>query len=190
MRRRLVFVAAAACTFAAGALAQAMTVDALQRLLKTAPGGSVIAFEETRESPWLAAPVLSKGVMKSGAQGLEKSVEQPRRETWRILPDRVQHMAPGASAPSELMFSAAPGVALLAGTLRRVVAGDLESLAQDYHLQPAGDERQWTLQLTPRRPEVARVVSRVELQGEGARLRVISIDEPRGERTTTRLSHH
>lgn len=173
-------------TWATLAAAQPITVVGLQRLLQDAPKRE-LRFRETRESPWLSAAVESSGSMKSSATMLEKRVEQPRRETWRILDDRMQVTAPGSTAVKQFMFSQAPAVAALANALRHVMAGDLQALDTDFQLVPGGDERLWTLQLTPRRPDIARFLKQLELQGTGAHLQVIVILENQGERSTTRL---
>ena len=173
--------------WAAGTCAQPITVAGLQRLLQEAPKRE-LRFRETRESPWLAAPVESSGSMSSSAAMLEKKVEQPRRETWRFLPDRLQLVVPGSAATKDLMFSEAPAVAVLANALRQVVDGDLQALEKDFRLVPGGDQRLWTLQLTPRRQDIARFLKQLELQGAGPQLQVIVILESQGERSTTRLT--
>lgn len=180
-------LAAGALSCSVGAVAQAFTVQGLQRMLQQAPQRE-LRFREMRESPWLAVPIESSGSLRASATLLEKKVEQPRRETWRILPDRLQVLTPDANAPKELMFSDAPAVATLANAMRRAVAGDLAGLEPDFRLVLSGDQRVWTLQLTPRRPEVARFLKELELQGSGAHLQVIIVLESQGERTVTHLS--
>lgn len=166
--------------------AQPITVAGLQRLLQDAPKRE-LRFHETRESPWLSAAVESSGSLKSSATMLEKRVEQPRRETWRILDDRMQLTVPGSTDVKQFLFSQAPAVAALANALRQVMAGDLQALEKDFALAPGGDERLWTLQLTPRRADIARFLKQLELQGTGVHLQVIVILESQGDRTTTRL---
>ena len=170
------------------AAAQPITVAGLQRLLQEAPKRE-LRFHETRESPWLAVPVEASGSMKSSATMLEKQVEHPRRETWRILDDRLQLITPASTTAKQFMFSEAPAVAALAGALRHVMAGDLQALDKDFRLMLGGDERLWTLQLTPRRQDIARFLKELELQGTGPHVQVIVIVESQGDRSTTRLSH-
>lgn len=166
--------------------AQPITLTGLQRLLQDAPKRE-FRFHETRESQWLPAPVESSGSMKSNATMLEKRVEQPRHEVWRIFDDRMELVAPGSTAVKQFMFSQAPAVAALANALRHVMAGDLQALDKNFQLAPGGNERRWTLQLTPRHPDIARFLKQLELQGAGAHVQVIVILESRGDRTTTRL---
>jgi Outer membrane lipoprotein carrier protein LolA-like len=134
-------------------------------------------------------PLESSGSMKASATMLEKTVEHPRRETWRILDDRMQLIEPGSDSARQFMYAEAPAVAVLANALRRVMAGDLQALDADFQLVPGGDQRLWTLQLTPRRLAIARFLKQLELQGAGAQLHVIVIVESQGDRTTTRLIH-
>jgi hypothetical protein len=173
---------------AGAAFAEALSVEHLQRLLQDAPHADV-RFTEMRESRWLAAPIESSGTMRSNAMMLEKRVERPRPETWRILSDRMQVTAPGSDGVKEVMLDQAPAAAALANTLRRVMAGQLEALNKDFQLELSGDEREWTLQLTPRHPDVARQLKQISLQGAGRRLAVIVIQESQGDRTTTRLHY-
>ena len=120
---------------------------------------------------------------------LEKQVDQPRRETWRILGDRMQVSTPGSDSVKEILLDKAPAAAALARTLRRVMAGDLDALNKDFQLELSGDERDWTLQLTPRHQDVAHQLKQIDLQGAGPLLSVIVILESQGDRTTTRLHY-
>lgn len=181
-----VLAALLACNAATGA--QPITAAALQRLLQATPPHEV-RFTESRESPWLAAPMQSSGTLKATATMLEKRVERPRHETWRILPDRMQLLAPDSSLTKELLFRDAPAMAALASALLDVMAGNLSALEQDFRLAVAGDESLWTVQLTPRRPDVARTLKQLELQGSHGRLLVFVVLESQGERTTTQLVH-
>ena len=175
----------AVCTIA---LAEPISVARLQRLLMDGPRHE-LRFQEARDSPWLAGPIESAGTLSVSPTMLEKRVETPRRETWRILDDRMQLVAPGGGS-KDILFSQAPALASLARALRSAVAGDLPALAKDFRLLPGGDERLWTLQLVPRRAEVSHHLKQLELQGTGKLLQVIVIVEAKGDRTTTRLLHN
>lgn len=185
-RTGFAFVLAMAWAAAVAAGAQALTVPELQRLLQAERRASV-PFEELRESPWLSMPMASRGTMHSTSQALEKRVESPRQETWRLLPDRIEWTGPGGTASKRILFSQAPALAALADVMRRVVAGDLMALEPDFRIELTGDERVWTARLSPRGAQVARHLESVELQGAGRQLQVIIVVERQGERTTTRL---
>ena len=165
--------------------AGALSVAELQRLVQAAAKPAV-RFQEVRESPWLSTPLTSSGTMHSKPDALEKRVESPRRETWRLLPDRIEWV--GAGGTKQILFSQAPALAALSDVMRRVVAGDIVALERDFRIQLSGDERVWRAQLQPRSAEVSRHLEQVELQGTGGQLQVIIVVERQGERTTTRLN--
>lgn len=190
MRERLVQGIAAAiaigslCTFTV--TAYALTAPELQHLLQASPRPSV-EFQELRESPWLSSPVTSRGTMRSTPGSLEKQVEFPRKETWRLLPDRIEWQAAPGSPVKQILFSQAPALAALSDVMRYVVAGDIVALQRNFDIRISGDERVWRAQLKPRNPEVGRNLEEVELQGTGGALQVIIVIQRQGERTTTRL---
>ncbi len=117
----------------------ALTVLELQSLLQSAPA-HVVSFVELRESPWLATPIESRGTMHWTPGLLEKRVEAPRQETWRMLPDRVEWVGPGGTESKRILFSEVPAMAVLADALRRVVAGDLLALERDFKIELSGDD--------------------------------------------------
>jgi hypothetical protein len=178
---------AAGCAVGA-AWAQPLSVSRLQRMLQDMPQAEV-RFTELRESRWLATPVESSGTLRSSANVLERQVELPRRETWRILDDRMQLSTQGSDKVMEIPLDRAPAVAALAHTLRNAMAGNLDALNVDFQLALSGDERDWLLQLTPRRSDVARQLRQISVQGAGRRLSAIVIVESQGDRTTTRLHY-
>lgn len=165
---------------------QALSVAQLQRALQAAARPTV-NYQEVRESPWLSAPVTSRGTMRSTPTALEKRVETPRQETWRLLADRAEWVGPGASEGKQILFTQAPALAALSQVMRHVVAGDLVALQRDFEIKLTGSERVWSAQLQPRSPDVSRHLDHVELQGTGGQLQVIIVVERQGERTTTRL---
>ncbi len=166
--------------------AHALTLAELQRMLKTSPVVDV-PFHEVRESPWLTMPVESRGTMRSTSQSLEKRVESPRQETWRLLPDRMEWVGADGIERKQILFAQAPAVATLANAIRRIVAGDLQALESDFRISLSGDERHWTAQLHPADAKTARYLDHLEMLGAGAQLQALIVVERQGERTTTRF---
>jgi hypothetical protein len=167
--------------------ASSLTVPQLQAMLQRSAKPSV-SFQEVRESPWLSTPLSSKGTMRSLPDGLEKRVESPRQETWRLLADRLEWSGSGGAPAKQILFNQAPALAALSQVMRHVVAGDIAALQRDFDIRLSGDEKVWSAQLQPRSAEVSRHLDHVELQGTGGQLQVIIVVERQGERTTTRLS--
>lgn len=164
----------------------AFSVLELERLLQASPRETV-SFVETRESPWLTLPIQSTGTMRSGPDVLEKRVETPRVETWRLLPDRMEWVGPDGTTTKQISFVQSPGLAVLADTLRRLMSGDLANLDRTFKMETRGNPANWILRLNPRDGEAARYLDHVELEGGRGEIRVISVVERQGERTTTRL---
>jgi hypothetical protein len=176
-----------ACMLMAGAtLAHALTVQELQQLLQAAPRPDA-RYEEVRESPWLSSPVTTRGTLHVTPQALEKRVDSPRQETWRMLADRLEWAGPGGAGRKAILFSQAPALQALADVTRRAVAGDLVGLQRDFTIVVHGDENVWSAQLQPRTALVMRQLDAVELQGTGGRLRVLIVTQRQGDRTTTRI---
>jgi hypothetical protein len=169
-----------------GASARALTPAELQRLLQSEPARE-LAFDEVRESPWLAAPVASRGTLHSNGQRLEKRITHPRVETWRLLPDRIEWVGAEASQRRQMRLADAPALATLASALRHVIAGEVQALERDFLLDLRGDVSGWTLLLNPRADSAARQIDHLELQGAGGQLQQIIVVERQGERTTTRI---
>ncbi len=184
-------LAALALVCGTAAAAASLTAPELQRLLQSAPLKPV-EFVEIRESPWLAQPVETRGTMISRSGVLEKRIERPREEVWRLLPDRVEFEGAGpsgvaANGRKQILFSQSPAVAVLSDTLRHLVAGDLSALERNFRIDVSGEPAAWSARLTPFTGEAVRVIDHVDLQGAGSELRVIVVVDRPGERITTRL---
>lgn len=166
--------------------AQALTTSDLQKLLQSSPKVAT-PFHEQRQSPWLASPVESRGIVRSLPQGLEKQVDAPKRETWRLLSDRLEWSGPDGVGNKQILFSKAPALAVLSDAIRHVVAGDLLALERDFRITVQGDSTLWTARLQPHSTEVSRHLDHLEMQGAGAQLLVLIVVERKGERTMTRF---
>jgi hypothetical protein len=167
--------------------AHALTIPQLQRLLQSGARPTV-NFQELRESPWLSAPVTSRGTMRSTPGSLEKRIESPRQETWRLLPDRIEWVGAAGNGTKQILFSQAPALAALSDVMRRVVAGEIVALERDFRIELTGDERAWRANLQPHSAQVKRHLDHVELQGTAGQLQIIIVVERQGERTTTRFN--
>jgi hypothetical protein len=181
MTRTLVF----AILFGFAHEAWAITPAELQRLI-VPNARAAVNFDEVRESPWLAAPVVSKGSMQVTADGLEKRVNSPKHETWRLLSDRVEWQSADGRV-SQIPYTRAPALGALAGVMRRVIAGDVVGLQKDFDMQLAGDEHAWRAQLVPRDAQIRSQLESIEVQGTGGAIQVLVVVDRQGEKTTTRL---
>lgn len=166
--------------------AYALTASELQRLMQSMPTAD-IPFYEQRQSPWLAEPVESRGIVRSLPQGLEKQVESPKQETWRLLSDRLEWRGSAGASSKQILFSKAPALAVLSDAIRHVVAGNFLALERDFNVSIQGDTKQWTVHLQPQTADAVRYLEHLEMQGSGSQLLVLVVVERKGERTTTRF---
>lgn len=185
-RGMLVVIGAMLSATCAAAHAAALTVSDLERLIRSAPVRQA-TFEETRESPWLPGPAISRGTMRLTMEGLEKHVDSPRRETWRLLDDRIEWVGVGSASRKQILFAQAPALAPVVDVMRRMVAGDLEALQKEFSIRVFGEAGAWRAVLSPLTAHVSRTLEHVEIQGTGSRLQIIIIAERNGDKTTTRL---
>lgn len=182
MTRRIVSLVLALVS-GLGVNAFAMTTAQLQALLE--PGERPeVSFREIRESPWLAAPVVTRGTMRSTPGELEKKVESPVRETWRLFDDHVERVSADGQVRS-IPFTTAPALGALSAILRSVLAGNIVGLQHAFDIHVDGDEHGWRASLAPRDPGVRQALESVEVQGSGGNIRVLLVVDRQGEKTTT-----
>jgi hypothetical protein len=188
MKRRICawigWIALSACAHCPASWA--ISPQELQKILQTARGEST-SYTETHESPWLNTPSESRGMLRATADMLEKRVESPRRETWKLYADRMELIDSDGRVAKAINLSQAPSMMVLSDTLRAVLSGDMVALLREFTVEIGGSPQAWQASMRPRKAEAARFLERVELNGDGAGLRVLTIIERRGDRITTRI---
>jgi len=139
-------------------------------------------FVERKFSAVLAVPIDSSGTLVYRRPDLvEKIVAKPRPERFRILKDEV--IVERGGKEQRIALASQPVLAAFAASLRGVLAGDAAVLQKFFRLKVAGDERAWTLELTPANDAVAGHVERITVAGRGGRVEKIDTLEPTGDRT-------
>ncbi|MFA7505255.1 MAG: LolA-related protein [Burkholderiaceae bacterium] len=167
--------------------AAAFGFDELRQLLQQ-DAGQELRFHEVRESPWLAAPVESRGVLVANPDGvLEKRVTTPRQETWRLGPERLERIGPDGKPAGTMSYEKFPALGAMAQAMRESLAGRFDEIREDFELQLQGTAEQWTLVLLPRAAPASGHIERIELQGNADGLRRLDVLERDGARTSTYL---
>jgi len=70
--------------------------------------------------------------------------------------------------------------------MRAILASDAETLRASFDAAAAGSAEHWTIRLTPRPREMARVLKEIRLAG-GRHLETIEVEETSGNQTTMRM---
>ena len=186
MTRRLAAAAAALLAMAAPAARAAWDVAALMQLLRAHPPGRA-TFHETKRVSVLDRPLESSGeLVFTPPDRLEKRVTSPGAE--RIVADRERLVLERGGRKQVLELRDHPEVAVLIESIRGTLAGDRDALDRLYTLDLAGDERAWRLVLKPRDPELGRLVERVEIDGSGARVERVAVDQADGDRSLMQIA--
>lgn len=182
--RGLVLLLTLAC--AADVSANTITLKHLESIL-TESSPQSIRYQELRESPWLQKSEHSYGTLHSSPDFLEKRVEFPQPEVWRLYSDRIVRVESSAEGPQEIVFGDSGQLSVFTNALQHIVAGKLSDLQQAFQLDLTGDELDWIIRLKPRSATVQLYLEWIEVRGNGPTLSKIIVLEPGGDRTTTQL---
>ena len=176
---------AAACAAAAAADGDELATRVLAQLAAHAVVRA--EFQQERHVASMTAPLVSRGRMTvSQREGLLWRVETPVKMTLAFTPTDIFETGPdgvrraGAGGRSRAQ-------AEMGRLIRSLTAADAAQLREDFELRAEGSLERWKLHLTPRRREMARFLSAVELGG-GRFLETIEIRAASGERTVMRMS--
>ena len=186
-----VLVLAAAPVFAAPAASApaAESVKLVHERLKIAP---VLKgeFEQTKTLKGFKNPLVSRGeFMVARGQGVWWHTQQPFETTLVVTRTRLFTRNADGSAANLMDAQAEPGLQQVNALIFSLLAADLDVLADKFTVvaQPVGAAG-WTLVLTPRDPNIAKVLVRATLAGEHD-VQSVRIEEARGDATLIRFSH-
>ena len=153
----------------------------LMSLLKNQKPGKAI-FHETKHIAILERPVESTGeLLFTPPDRLEKRSTGLNAE--RMVVDRETLSVERGSRKQVLALRDHPQVAVFIESIRGTLAGDRASLEKTYNLKVEGDAQRWRLVLTPRDPQLARIVSRIAISGMQGQVRRMEIDQADGDRS-------
>jgi len=170
-----------ALAFALSGAAAAATFDAdwiLQAVARPAPSRTV--FVELRQSPMLKQPLRLQGEYRRETDGrLVRQVNAPYAETT-TLADGEAVVERSGREPRRIALSQVPELMAVQAGFGALLAGDRELLRKTYDVRADGTREQWTLQLLPRDPRLARSLARIDLHGRGAELRCVESHPAKG----------
>ena len=177
MKRAALGLAAILACLAAHAAA--FDVPALMSLLRAAHPGRA-TFHETKYIAVLDQPVETSGELRfTPPDRLEKRSTGLNAET--LVADHDSVTIERGGRRQVLSLAQYPEVAVFVDSIRGTLAGDRELLAKTYELSLAGDAARWTLTLRPREPRLARIVTRIDIEGSQGQVRRVEIQQADGD---------
>ncbi|MDB5368064.1 MAG: acyltransferase [Rhodospirillales bacterium] len=148
-----------------------------------------VSFVEQRFLSVLKRPVESSGeLIYDAPRHLEKRTLEPRPESLVVDGAVVTVQRGGRSRVLEL--KSYPQVAPFVECMRATLAGDRAALESVFRLEFAGTPMRWTLVLVPIDAQVAKTVSRVQIDGSRGDLLKVEISQPNGDRSLMTLRSH
>jgi outer membrane lipoprotein-sorting protein len=188
VRGRLAPARAAALALAllAGTAARAAwTVEALMALLHAHPPKRA-HFDEQKSVSVLDRPLESSGELAfTPPDRLEKHVTSPGDE--RIVADRDRLVIERNGRRQVIDFREHPEAAVLVESIRGTLAGDRAALERVYELSLSGEERSWRLVLVPREASLRSLVARVAIEGSGAQVQRVEIEQADGDHSLMQI---
>ena len=126
------------------------------------------AFQEEKTLAALSQPLLSQGRLTyRRPSSLEKVTTFPQPERLQVNGSRLVITA-GQEPPRAIDLDSVPELRALVDTVRGTLSGNLALLRGSFYVAVAGTQAAWRMVLTPRDARVARLVSRVEVEGVAA----------------------
>ncbi len=141
-----------------------------------------VTYTEVQYLAVLERPLESSGeLLYDAPDRLEKRTLRPRPETLVLAHGVLSATRNGRTRTLEL--AARPELAPFIEGLRATLAGDRAALERAFSVRLDGDAARWTLQLAPRDPAAARLVTQVRISGEQAQLKTVEILQTDGDRS-------
>jgi outer membrane lipoprotein-sorting protein len=171
----LLFAAGLASSASAAPLELGQLMDALA----ASPHGTA-TFTEKKYISFLEQPVESSGTLRFVAPArLEKNTLKPTAESL-VLDGEVLTVERG-KRKQVLQLKDYPEVAGMIESIRATLAGDRRALERVYQLSLKGTTARWTLELVPLDARVARMVTRIQMEGAQAEVRTVEIQQADGD---------
>lgn len=140
-------------------------------------------FTERKTSALLTQPIEAAGTLRYTAPGaLEKHTVTPQPEDIVLNDDRLTGTAPDGK-PFSVSVADHPEIGALVEGLRSTLAGDQKTLTRYYAITLEGTREDWHLALTPLDRAVRDKVDAIRIDGAGATLRRITVQEHDGDRS-------
>lgn len=142
------------------------------------------AFIEKKYVNLLNTPLVLKGTLDYKAPGrVEKHVLDPYDEAYIVDGDSLVVDNKTKGVRRTLSLQAYPAVWAFVESFRGTLSGDQAALRRFYQVSLSGTRQAWSLTLVPRNADMARMISRIRIDGSGTRIRTIDVEEAGGDRS-------
>lgn len=143
-------------------------------------------FEQAKTVQGFARPLTSKGdFIVARGRGVFWRTREPFASELRLTRNEIL-ATQGGQVAFKLDAGKEPTVRVINGLMFALLNGDVGQLSELFKLEGTVEGKTWNLQLQPKQANLAQLLRKVELQGDGL-VRRIAIDETNGDRTLIRF---
>lgn len=163
-----------------------MTLESLLRAFSSMPGLSA-KFTEEKRMAMLAVPLTTEGeILFAPPDRLLRRVTSPTRSTALLVGGHLTLDAGGRR--QEMDLSQSTVVEGFVDTFRHVLAGDQAALEETYRVSFEASVDSWRLTLRPRTRALSRFLRDMVLEGDGASIHTMTMNEANGDIGVTTFS--
>jgi len=145
-------------------------------------------FVERKYLKVLKAPLEFSGTLTYTRPGrVEKRTLKPKPETLTVADDKLTLENPERNERRVLKLQDYPVVWGFVESIRATLGGDIKALERFYRVELEGVPAKWRLYLVPRDRKMNEVISLVRIDGSQARIDIIEIQEPGGDRSVMKI---
>ena len=143
-------------------------------------------FTQTKTLAAMKRPLVTTGRLVYSRQlGVLWQIEQPYRMTYVLAPDKIVEIGSDGSR-RERGLRDVPGLAQVGRIFRAMLSANTAELEQYFSATAQGDTKKWEITLTPRQPQLAQVLTGLQLSG-GRFVDAIRMSEAGGDSTSIRF---
>jgi outer membrane lipoprotein-sorting protein len=185
VRASCIAALALAMSATCAAAAEFSAAQLFDMLAKERPGRAT--FHEKKHLALLDRPVESTGELTfTPPDRMEKNTRTPKPE--RVTVDRDRLTLERGGKRHSLGLKENPAVAVLVESIRATLAGDMDAVVRAYSVALDGSPARWRLTLRPLDASAARIVERIDIGGERARVQTVEILQADGDRSVMTIT--
>ncbi|MGI9318271.1 MAG: LolA-related protein [bacterium] len=152
-----------------------------------------LTFVERRTSAFLVDEIKLTGRMVYEAPDkIEKFVETPFVENIKIQGDKIlieKISNRGDASYQSYSLSSLEVLNTTVEGIRATLSGNFAALVDSYEVELSGDMSDWSVLLTPKKPEVLEVIEKIAVSGSDSKIKVIETFDADGDESRLDLSY-